>query len=146
MKELASEGVIISFLPTSFKSPHYLRPMRARDTAYFESYATDVFITLCLSPCSVEGCLQGENNVALINVSINFGYEYFSFVIHFSKIFCQNFFPKFVFWGFYSRCSPVYRDKTDSMYLCYEKYDIQANIAVSKFKIKIRNLKSKFII
>ena len=27
-----------------------------RDTAYSESYATDVFITPCLSPCSVEGC------------------------------------------------------------------------------------------
>ena len=27
-----------------------------RDTAYFESYATDVFITPCLPPCFVEGC------------------------------------------------------------------------------------------
>ena len=26
------------------------------DTAYFESYATDVFITPYLLPCSVEGC------------------------------------------------------------------------------------------
>ena len=26
----------ISFFPTSFKSPHSLRAMRARDTAYFE--------------------------------------------------------------------------------------------------------------
>ena len=52
----SSQAVIISFVPTSFKSPHYLRPMRARDTAYFESYATDVFITPCLSLCSVEGC------------------------------------------------------------------------------------------
>ena len=51
-----SQAVIISFVPTSFKSLHFLRPMRARDTAYFESYATDVFITPCPSPCSVEGC------------------------------------------------------------------------------------------
>ena len=48
----SSQAVIISFLPTSFKSPHYLRPMRA----YFALYATDVFITPCLSPCSVEEC------------------------------------------------------------------------------------------
>ena len=52
----SSQAVIISFVPTSFKLPHYLRPMRARDTTYFESYATDVFITPCLSPCSVEEC------------------------------------------------------------------------------------------
>ena len=31
----------ISFLSTSFKSPHSLHPVQARDTAYFESYATD---------------------------------------------------------------------------------------------------------
>ena len=110
----SSQAVIISFLPTSFKSPHYLRPMRARDTAYFESYATDVFITLCLSPCSVEGCWQGENSVALINIAINFGYEYFSFVIYFStfffvKNFFQNFcfkifFPKLFFKIFFLKC------------------------------------------
>ena len=49
---------------------------------------------------------QGENSVALINVAINFGYEYFFFVIYFSKIFFSNFFsqnfcsklfPKFFF-------------------------------------------------
>ena len=95
-----SQAVSLSFVPTSFKSPHYLRPMRARDTAYFESYATDVFITSFLSPCSVEGCQQGENSVTLINVAINFVYEYFSFVIYFSKIFFiktffQIFFPTF---------------------------------------------------
>ena len=53
-RQLASRD--ISFLPTSFKSPHSLRPMRARNTAYFESYATDVFITPCLPPCFVKGC------------------------------------------------------------------------------------------
>ena len=46
----------ISFLPTPFKSPHSLHPMREHDTAYFQSHATDVFITPCLSPCFVEGC------------------------------------------------------------------------------------------
>ena len=126
----------ISFIPTSFKSPQSLRPIRARDTAYFKSYATDV-------------------SVALINVAINFRYEYFCFVIYFSeiflsklffkilskifswnffsiffpKIFFSNFFPtfcqNFFFSGFYSRPLPVYREKTNSMYLCYEKYDIQ---------------------
>ena len=52
----SSQAVIISFVPTSFKSPYYLYPIRACDTAYFESYTTDVFITPFLSPCSVEGC------------------------------------------------------------------------------------------
>ena len=104
----SSQAVIISFVPTSLKSPHYLRPMRARDTAYFESYATDVFITPWLSPCSIEGCYQGENSVALINVAINFVYEYFSFVIYFSKIFFiktffWNFIPKFFFQNFFSK-------------------------------------------
>ena len=53
-RQLASRD--ISFLPTSIKSPHSLYPMRVRDTAYFELYATDVFITPCLPPCFVEGC------------------------------------------------------------------------------------------
>ena len=47
-RQLATRDIF--FLPTSFKLPHSLRPMRARDTAYFESYATDVFITPCLLP------------------------------------------------------------------------------------------------
>ena len=51
------------------------------------------------------------------------------FPLMFFLFFPKIFFPKFVFWGLYSRCSPVYRDKTDSMYLCCEKYDIEANIA-----------------
>ena len=55
-RQLASGD--ISFLPTSFKLPHSLRPTRARDTALFESYATDVCITLCHPPCFIEGCTQ----------------------------------------------------------------------------------------
>ena len=79
--------------------------------------------------------------MAFINVAINFVYEYFSFGIYFSKHFFSKFvsnffFPKIFFQllfkicflRLYSRCSPVYRDKTDSMYLCYGKYDIQVNI------------------
>ena len=124
-----------------------------RATAYFESYATDVFITPCLPPCFVEG----KNSVALINVAIKFGDEYFCFGIYFSKIFfvttffeiffflflSDNFFFKIFFlkfffqiffqlffniffWALHSRFLPVYRGKTDSMYLCYEKYDKQA--------------------
>ena len=56
---------------------------------------------------------QGENSVALINVAIDFGYEYFSFVIYFSKIFFiktffqnfffQNFFPTFFFSNFFPK-------------------------------------------
>ena len=53
-RQLASRD--ISFLPTSFKSPYSLRPMRARDTAYSESYATDVFITPCLPAFFFERC------------------------------------------------------------------------------------------
>ena len=52
--QLASRDT--SFIPTSFKSPQSLRPIRARGTAYLKSYATDVLITLCLSRCFVEGC------------------------------------------------------------------------------------------
>ena len=92
----SSQAVIISFVPTSFKSSHYLRPMRARDTAYFESYATDVFIT----PSFALFCwwvLARRKRCGTINVAINFVYEYFSFVIYFSKTFFQNFFFKIFF-------------------------------------------------
>ena len=47
-RQLASPDV--SFLPTSFESPHSLRPMRECDTTCFESYAADDFITPCLPP------------------------------------------------------------------------------------------------
>ena len=48
--------------------------------------------------------------MALINVAINFGYEYFCFVIYFSEIFFvktffQNF-PKFIFQHFFSKFFP----------------------------------------
>ena len=58
--------------------------------------------------------------MALINVAINFGYEYFCFVIYFSRIFLSKlvskiFFSKFFFFKFFCsvlrdgvRC-PVYR-------------------------------------
>ena len=44
----------------------------------------------CLSPCFVEGCLQGKNSAALINVAMNFGCEYFCFVIYFSYSVCDE--------------------------------------------------------
>ena len=53
-RQLASRDT--SFIPTSFISPQSLRLIRARDTAYLKSYATDVLITPYLSPCFVEGC------------------------------------------------------------------------------------------
>ena len=43
-RQLASRDT--PFIPTSFKSPQSLPPIRARDTAYLKSYATDVLITL----------------------------------------------------------------------------------------------------
>ena len=51
---------------------------------------------------------QGENSVVLINVAINFGYEYFSFVIYFStfflsKLFSNIFFSTFFFQNFFSK-------------------------------------------
>ena len=52
-RQLASRDT--SFIPTSFKSPQSLR-LIARDAAYLKSYATDVLIIYCLSPCFVEGC------------------------------------------------------------------------------------------
>ena len=100
-RQLASRDTC--FIPTSFKSPQSLHPVRARDTAYLKSYATDVLITSCLSPCFVKGCQQGKNSVALINVAINFGYEYFCFVIYFSKFFFQHFFLNFLFKIFFSK-------------------------------------------
>ena len=107
-RRLASRDT--SFFPTSFKSPQSLRPIRARDTAYLKSYATDLLITPCLSPCFVEGCWQGKNSVALINVAINFGYEYFCFVIYFSEIFLvKTFFhnfPQFIFFNFLPKFFP----------------------------------------
>ena len=46
--------------------------------------------------------------MAIINVAIKFGVEYFCFGIYFSKIFYRNFFPKiffskFLFQNFYSK-------------------------------------------
>ena len=83
----------IYFLPTSFKSPAIFLKSNA-SARHFESYATDVFITPRLSACFVEGCQQGKNSEALINVATNFGYEYFCFVIYVSKIFFVKTFPK----------------------------------------------------
>ena len=75
--------------------------------------------------------------MALINVTINFVYEYFSFVIYFSKIFLSKLFSKhffptsfqnLFFEGFTLDALPFTETKR-TMNLCYKKYDIQANIA-----------------
>ena len=47
-------------LPTSFKSPHSLRPMRARDTAYFESYATFLRHFSVFRPVSSKGASKAK--------------------------------------------------------------------------------------
>ena len=64
--------------------------MQARDTAYFESmpsaYAADVFI-----------------NLVLINVAINFGYEYFCSVIYFWNIFFVKTFLQHFFFNIFSK-------------------------------------------
>ena len=72
--------------------------MRARDTAYFESYATEpqTFSSLpVFRPVLSKGA--SKISVAFINVAINFGYEYFCYVICFSNIFSQNFLNIFFF-------------------------------------------------
>ena len=50
----------ITFLPTSFKSPHSLRPMLARDTAYFESYATDFSLLPVFRPVLSKGATKAK--------------------------------------------------------------------------------------
>ena len=55
----------------------------------------------CLSPCLCRRVLAKKNSVALINVAINFGYEYFCFVIYFSKFFLANFFFNIFFLTFF---------------------------------------------
>ena len=49
--------------------------------------------------------------MALINVAINFGYEYFCFVIYFSEIFFVKTFSKFFFEGFTLDASPFTEPK-----------------------------------
>ena len=57
-------------------------------------------------------------------------YSKFFLQILFANIFFPTFVQNFFFWGLYSRCLPVYSDKTDSMYLCYEKYDWQQAVEI----------------
>ena len=72
----------------------------------------------------------------------------FFFQNSFFKIFSQNFFSKMFFTicfsklseiflknfffeaSFFKICISIYRDKTDSMNLCYEKYDIQQAVEI----------------
>ena len=82
----------VSFLPTSFKSPHSLRPMTERDTAYFESYTTDVFPvfrSFLLKGASKEKIVWHLSMLLLIFVLNIFVLQFI-----FLKFFRQNFFPK----------------------------------------------------
>ena len=98
----SSQAVIISFVPTSFKSQHYLRPMRARDTAYFESYALHCinrrfhyslsFALFC------RRVLARRKWSGTHQCCYKFWLWIFFFVIYSSNIFFQNFF----FQNFYS--------------------------------------------
>ena len=59
--------------------------------------------TPCLPPCIVEGCQQGKNRVALINVAIKFGDEHFYFGIYFPNIFFVKTFFEHVFSKYFSK-------------------------------------------
>ena len=67
---------------------------------------------------------------------LNFFFKFFP--QFFFKIFFPTFFQKFFFWGLHSRCLPVYRNKTDSMYLCHEKYDLQQAVEIGLQSCVIR--------
>ena len=51
-------------------------------------------------PLAVNHIFYDTDSVALINVAINFGYEYFCFVIYFSKLYLSKLFFKMVFQNF----------------------------------------------
>ena len=103
----ADTAHVVSELPTASKPWYIFSPEFVQTATFLASNASvrhclfwiichRQFYYSCLSPCFVERCWQGKKSVSLINVDINFGYEYFRFVIHFSKsFFCQNFFPTF---------------------------------------------------
>ena len=99
-RQLASRDTY--FIPTSFKSPQSLRPIRARDTAYLKSYATDVLITPCLSPCFVEGSNGSKAKIVwhlsmLLEILV-MNIVVLSFIFpkcFLSKLFFKIFFPTF---------------------------------------------------
>ena len=86
----------ISFLPTSFKSRHSLRPVRARDTAYFESYeyTTDVFPIFrpVLSKDASKEKKCGTYRCC---------YKFWLWIFLFCNLFFQNFFVKTFFPNFF---------------------------------------------
>ena len=98
-----------------------------------------------------QGASKAKNSIALINVVISFGSEYFCFQIFFpnfclkfgSKIFFrnifqfffqhwffQNFFFKFFFQSFFSMPHRLQEWNGLFMYLCYEKYDMQQAVEI----------------
>ena len=87
----ANTAHMVSKLPTALfsrlRSNHHITCVQCERATLPILNHTDVFIFALF--CR----RQGENSVALINVAINFGYEYFSFVIYFSNIyFIKTFF------------------------------------------------------
>ena len=98
----------ISFLPTSFKSRHSLRPVRARDTAYFGSYTTYVFFVF--RPVLSKGASKGK-----IVWHLSMLLKIWLWIFLFCNLFFQNFFfqffsQNFFFLRLYSRCFLVYKD------------------------------------
>ena len=75
---------VVSELPTARKPWLYL------DTAYFESYATDVFITPCLSPCSVEARRKSCGTYQRC-------YKFWLWIFFFCNLFFQHFFFQLFF-------------------------------------------------
>ena len=88
---------------------------------------------LFLSKDASKAQIVGHLSMLLLILVMNIFVLWFIF----PKLFFQYFFPKIFFrlfqiffWGLYSRCLCVYRDKTWSMYLCYEKYNIQQAVEI----------------
>ena len=104
--------------------------------------------TFSLLPVFLPVLVDGNNSVALINVVINFGYEYFWFEFIFPNLFpiffCELlfstfdfniFFPKLFFKIFIPRALPsmppgLQRQNGLFMCLCYEKYDMQQAVEI----------------
>ena len=95
----ARKPLYISFLPTSFKSRHSLPPVRARDTAYFESYTTDVFpvFRLVLSKGASKQKLVWHLSMLL---------KFWLWIFLFCNLFFQHFFVKTFFQNLFSNIFP----------------------------------------
>ena len=78
--------------------------------------------------------------MALINVALSFGDEYFCFVIYFSKIFLKFFFPnffsifKFFFEGF-TLDDPPFTETKRTLCICVLKNIIYSKRSKSNFRL-----------